>query len=67
MGPQDMRLGDMDWIALASDKDSWRALVNVMMKLRVSYTARNFLTSQDPLSSQILCFMELVSCLYLKS
>jgi len=45
MSPQDMRLGGMEWIPLASDRDSWRALVNVIMKLRVSYTARNFLTS----------------------
>jgi hypothetical protein len=26
---------DMDWIDLAQDRDRWRALVNVVMKLRV--------------------------------
>lgn len=45
MGPQDLRLCGIDWIALAWDKDSWLLLVNVVMKLRVSYTAGNLLTS----------------------
>jgi hypothetical protein len=27
--------GDMDWIDLAYDRDQWRALVNIVMNLRV--------------------------------
>jgi hypothetical protein len=27
--------GGMDWIEVAEDRDRWRALVNVVMKLRV--------------------------------
>ena len=27
--------GDVDWIELAQDRDRWRALVNVVMNLRV--------------------------------
>jgi hypothetical protein len=35
----------MDWIGLAEDKDWWRALVNVVMNLRVPLDVRSFFTS----------------------
>jgi hypothetical protein len=28
--------GDVDWIGLAQDRDTWRALVNSVLNLRVS-------------------------------
>jgi hypothetical protein len=36
---------DMDYIHLAEDRYRWRALVNAVMNLRVTYNAGNFLTS----------------------
>jgi hypothetical protein len=39
------RMGDMDWIDLAQDRDRWRAVVNEIMNLRVPYNAGNFLSS----------------------
>jgi hypothetical protein len=29
------RWGGMDWIDLAQDKDQWRALVNIVINLRI--------------------------------
>jgi hypothetical protein len=35
MDTQEAGWGDMDWISLAQDRKKWRALVNVVMNLRV--------------------------------
>jgi hypothetical protein len=35
----------MDWIELAQDRDRWQALVNMVMKIRVPFSAGNLLTS----------------------
>jgi hypothetical protein len=35
MGIGEIGWGSMDWIRLAQDRDQWRALVNVLMNLRV--------------------------------
>jgi hypothetical protein len=35
----------MDWIDLAEDRNQWRALVNMVMNLRVPYNVGKFLSS----------------------
>jgi hypothetical protein len=32
---REIECGGMDWIDVAQDRDGWRALVNVVMNLRV--------------------------------
>jgi len=41
---QEVGYGRMGWIDLVHDMDSWQALVNAVMNLRVPYNVGNFLT-----------------------
>jgi len=50
MGLQEVGCRVVDWIALAQDRDSCRALVTAVMNLRDPQNAGNFLTSWKPVS-----------------
>jgi hypothetical protein len=45
MDLREVGCGTMDWIEVGQERDRWWALVGAVMKLRVPYDARNFLTS----------------------
>jgi hypothetical protein len=49
--------GGVDWISLAQDRDRWRALVNVVMKLQVQQNTgklSNFRVASQLVASQVV-------------
>jgi hypothetical protein len=45
MNLREIGFGDVDWIRLARNRDTWWAIVNMVMNLRVTQNVGNFLTS----------------------
>jgi len=50
MDLQEVECRYTDWIGLAKDRDSWRALVNAVMNIWFPQNSVNFLTSWEPVS-----------------
>ena len=48
--PPEVGCEGMDWNDVSQDRDRWRALVNAVMKLRVTLNAGNFLTGLELVS-----------------
>ena len=45
MDPQEVGGWGTDWIDVDQDRDSWLALMNMVMKLQVPQNMENFLTT----------------------
>jgi hypothetical protein len=45
MAHEEMGRRGRDWIDLAQDKDTWRAVVNAVMSFRIRQNAGDFVTS----------------------
>jgi hypothetical protein len=44
MDVEEIVWGGVDWINLAQDRDKWRVLVNVVIKLQIAYNAGKLLS-----------------------
>jgi hypothetical protein len=54
--------GDLDWIGLAQDRNRWRAIVNLVLNLRVPQNAGKLAVGLQLVASQVvLSSIELVS------